>query len=145
LIMVGASDVYHWLEEGAQPARPPTCVPEFMLFAEHPLQRFGWRPRTWAFVEVVRRLRRLWFHPPEIKDRAGTWYATARRMRAAAKEVRTQLPDPGIVLAHFEDHFRRLVPMAQARADRVLRVGHPSVVGAGASEGLAAMRRGRAE
>ena len=136
LIMVGASDVYHWLEEGAQPARPPTRVPEFMLFAEHPLQRFGWRPRTWAFGEVVRRLRRLWLHPPEIKDRAGTWYATARRMRAAAKEVRTQLPDPGIVLAHFEDHFRRLVPMAQAHADRVLVVRQPWFEGDYTSEEL---------
>jgi len=136
LIMVGASDVYHWLEEGAQPARPPTCVPEFMLFAEHPLQRFGWRPRTWAFAEVVRRLRRLWLHPPEIKDRAGTWYATARRMRAAAKEVRAQLPDPSIVLAHFEDHFRRLVPLAQAHADRVLVVRQPWFEGDYTSEEL---------
>ena len=36
LIMVGASDVYHWLEEGASPARAPSCVAESLLFAEHP-------------------------------------------------------------------------------------------------------------
>jgi len=137
LIMVGASDVYHWLEEGALPARAPSPVPESMLFAQHPGQRFGWNPRAWALAEVARRLRRLWFHPSEVKERAAGWYATACRMRADAKEVRTAMPDPAVVLAHFEQHFDRLLRAARAGADRVLVVRQPWFEGEYTSEELA--------
>jgi len=33
IVMVGASDVYHWLEEGAPPSRPSAAVPEERLFS----------------------------------------------------------------------------------------------------------------
>jgi lysophospholipase L1-like esterase len=125
LIMVGASDVYHWLEEGASPSRPPSLVPEEMLFACYPRQRFGWKPGTWALAEVARRLRRLWFRRLELKEHAGSWFAAARRMRAEAKEVRTTMPNPTVVLDNFEHHFHRLVRRAKARADRVLIVHQP--------------------
>ncbi|HEV8265266.1 MAG TPA: hypothetical protein VGQ06_09950 [Gemmatimonadales bacterium] len=125
LLMVGASDIYHWLEDGAPPMRPPASVPESMLFAGHPRQRFGWKPGQWALAEVARRLRRAWIHPVEVKERAGAWFATARRMRAQATEVRTTMPDPAVVLEHFENHFTRLLRAAQASADRVLVVRQP--------------------
>jgi lysophospholipase L1-like esterase len=125
LIMVGASDIYHWLEDGAPPTQAPSSVPEPLLFAEHPRQPFGWKLRELALVEVARRLRRAWFRPVEVKERAGAWFARARRMRAQATTVRTTLPDPTVVLAHFEDHFGRLVRAARARADRVLVVRQP--------------------
>ncbi len=137
LIMVAASDVYHWLEEGAQPGRPPSCVPEHMLFAEHPRQPFGWKPRAWALAEIASRLRRSWLHPPpEIKERAAAWFATARRMRARATEVRTTMPDPSVVLTHFEHHFSRLVRAAKASADRVIVVRQPWFEGDYTSEEL---------
>ncbi|PYP71550.1 MAG: hypothetical protein DMD41_12080 [Gemmatimonadetes bacterium] len=125
LVMVGASDVYHWLEEGAPPARAPAQVPELMLFSCHPQQPFGWKPSHWALAEVARRLRRSWLRRLEIRERAGAWYATARRMRAEAKEVRTTVSDPAVVLDHFERHFHRLVRRAKAHADRVLVVRQP--------------------
>jgi lysophospholipase L1-like esterase len=131
LIMVGASDIYHWLEDGAPPTQAPSSVPEPLLFAEHPRQPLGWTLRELALVEVVRRLRRAWFHPVEVKERAGAWFARARRMRAQATEVRTTMPDPTVVLAHFEDHFGRLVRAARARADRVLVVRQPWFEGGG--------------
>ena len=137
LIMVGASDVYHWLEEGAQPTRPPSMVPELVLFAEHPGQRLGWHPGSWALAEVASRLRRRWFKPLEVKERAGAWFANARRMRAQATEVRTEMPDPTVVLEHFEEHFRRLVRTAQAKADRVLIARQPWFDGEYTSEELA--------
>jgi lysophospholipase L1-like esterase len=125
LVMVGASDVYHWLEEGAPPSRPPSPVPELRLFAGHPQQRFGWKPGASALAEVLRRLRRSFFHPVEAKDRGGAWYAAARRMRAEAKEVRTTTPDAAVVLPHFEHHFRRLLHRAMGRADCVLVLRQP--------------------
>ena len=125
LVMVGASDVYHWLEQGAPPARAPAQVPELMLFSGHPRRPFGWRPGAWALVEVARRLRRSWLHPLEVKERAGAWFATARRMRAEAKEMRTTVPDTATVLDHLEHHFRRLLRRATTHADHVLVVRQP--------------------
>jgi lysophospholipase L1-like esterase len=125
LIMVAASDVYHWLEDGAPQSCPPAPVPESMLFSCHPQQPFGWKPGAWALAEVARRLRRSWLGRVEIRERAGAWFTTARRMRAEAKELRRTVPDPGIVLGHFEHHFHRLVRRAKAHADRVLVVRQP--------------------
>jgi lysophospholipase L1-like esterase len=125
LIMVGASDVYHWLQEGAPPSRPPAPVPELMLFSCHRQQPLGWKPSEWALAEVARRLGRSWLRRLETKERAGAWFATARRMRAEAKEVRTTVSDPAVVLDHFERHFHRLVRRAKAHADRVVVVRQP--------------------
>src|SRR2546427_6499491 len=125
LIMVGASDVYHWLEDGAPPSRPPSPVPELTLFSCHPRQPFGWRPRAWALAEVARRLRRARLHPLEVKERVGAWIPTARRMRAEAKQVRASVPDSATVLDHFERHFDQVVRRAAAHADRVLVVRQP--------------------
>ncbi len=125
LIMVGASDVYHWLEEGAPSARPAAPVPELTLFSCHPRQPFGRQPGAWALAEVARRLRRTWLRPVDVKERAGAWIPTARRMRAEAKEVRTSVPDPSTVLDHFEHHFGAVVRAAAAHADRVLVVRQP--------------------
>ncbi len=125
LIMVAASDVYHWLEDGAPQSCPPAPVPESMLFSCHPQQSFGWKPGAWALAEVARRLRRSWLGRVEIRERAGAWFTTARRMRAEAKELRRTVPDHGVVLGHFEHHFHRLVRRAKAHADRVLVVRQP--------------------
>jgi lysophospholipase L1-like esterase len=125
LIMVGASDVYHWLEEGAPSSRPASPVPEEALFARHPARRFGWQPSHWAVVDVMHQLRRRWFGRVQVKERAGAWYAEARRMRAEATEVRTTMPHAGAMLASFEEHFERLVRRAKTHADRVLVVRQP--------------------
>ncbi len=129
IVMVGASDVYHWLEEGAPPSRPSAAVPEERLFSHHPQQRFGWRPGVWALVELARRLRRAWFRHTEVKDRAGAWYVAARRMRAQATEVLTAMPDPTVVLNHFEYRLRRVISRAKAHADHVLVVLQPWLEG----------------
>jgi len=123
--MVGASDVYHWLEEGARPSHPPPSVPEALLFARNPAKRFGWKPSRWALAELTLRLHRSLLGRHEVKERAGAWFAAARRMRAEATEVRSTLPDSRILLSHFEQHFRRAVSRAQAHADRVLVLRQP--------------------
>jgi lysophospholipase L1-like esterase len=125
LIMVGASDVYRWLEEGAPASRPSPPIPDDMLFAVHPRQRFGWKPTALAVLEVARRLRRAWLRRLVVKDRAGAWYAAARRMRAQATEIRETMPDATVMLANFEDHFRRLCGRAMAHAGRVIVLLQP--------------------
>jgi len=125
LIMVGASDVYHWLEEGAPPLRPPSPVPELMLFAAHRRQPFGWKPTAWALAEVARRLRRRWLRPLEVKERAGEWQATGRRMRAQATEVRDTMPGAAVMVNHFEKHFRRLCRRAMDHTAQVIVMLQP--------------------
>jgi len=125
IVMVGASTAYHWLEDGTPPGRPPSVVPEEALFARHPRQPFGWKPRAWALVELARRVRQAWLRPLEVKENVGSWLVAARTMRAQAREIRNALPDPSAVLRHFDHHFRRALRHAKARTPRVLVVRQP--------------------
>ena len=125
VIMVGASDVLKWLEEGAPASRAARAVGASEVFACRPEQPFGWTPRRWAVTDVARRLRRAWVRPVDVREGAGGWVPAARQMRAAAADVRSSVPDPGVVLDNFDVHFRRLVSRAAAHADRVLIARQP--------------------
>jgi lysophospholipase L1-like esterase len=123
VIMVGASDILRWLEEGASPALGAAPDPDD-VFSCHPGQQFGWAAGRSATREVVRRLRRAWLHPVEVREN-GSWLVEARRMRAGAREMRRAVPDASVVLAGFDQHFRRLLVRAQQHARRVLLVRQP--------------------
>ena len=125
VIMVGGSDIFQWIEEGAPPTLSSAPLTAAEAFAVHPERPFGWKPRQWATVDLARRLRRRWLRPLEVREQAGKWTAAARKMRAEAPDVRTTLPDPGAMLDRFELHFRRLLQRAQAHADRVLVLRQP--------------------
>jgi hypothetical protein len=124
IVLVGVSDVFHWLEQGAPPA-PPRPVRSADVFMCHPEGPFGWKPRELALVELHVRLRRRWRRPVHVHERAARWIGQARAMRAQAKAIRTTMPDPAPMLDHFERHFRRLLQRARAHADRVLVVRQP--------------------
>lgn len=125
VVMVGASDVLQWLEEGAPPSLGPFGASAAETFDCHPEQSFGLSPRAWALLEVARRVRRCWLRPLEVRERAGAWLVAARKMRAQAKELRTTVPDPAPMVDRFAYHFRRLLQRAQAQADRVLVARQP--------------------
>ena len=125
VIMVGGSDLFQWFEEGAPATVSTAPLSAREAFAVHPEMAFGWKPRHWALVEVLRRLRRQWLHPLEVREEAGSWLVRARKMRAEARDVRTTVPDPRGMLDRFEYHFRRLLERAQAHADRVLVLRQP--------------------
>jgi hypothetical protein len=124
VILVGASDVLRWLEQGAPP-HPPTSAGVAEIFRTHPEGPFGWRPGTLALAELLSRARRRWLRPVEVHEHGGRWVGRARAMRARAREVRTTMPDPTPMLDHFEHHLRRLLERAKTRADRVLVVRQP--------------------
>ena len=123
VIMIGGNDVFQWLAAGAPLELPPSSVTASEPFACYPEQPFGWKPKQWATTELARRLRRLWWHP--VKERTLTWVVAARQMRAAAKEMRTSIPDPAAILDRFEHHFRHILERAERHADRVLVVRQP--------------------
>ncbi len=124
VILVGASDILRWLEQGAPPF-PPSRSPTAEVFKCHPEGPFGWRPGEMALVEQARRLRQRWLRPVQVQENAGRWMGRARAMRARAKEIRTAMPDPAPMLDHFEAQLRKLLEKARAKADRVLVVGQP--------------------
>jgi len=121
VILVGASDMLRWLEEGA-PDRPSSVVPTQELFRCHPEGPFGWSPQTLAIAELARRAHRRLRRPERVHEQAGRWLRTARSMRARAKVVRATMPDPAPMLLHFEKHLRRSIERALAHADRVVVV-----------------------
>jgi lysophospholipase L1-like esterase len=121
VILVGASDVLRWLEEGA-PDGPSTLVSTDELFRCHPEGPFGWTPGTLAIAEIARRADRRVRRPLRVHTQAGRWLRNARSMRARAKVIRATTPDPGPMLRHFETHLRRAVERAKAHADRVIVV-----------------------
>ena len=124
VVLVGASDLLRWLEEGAPPSPPPP-VQTADVFRCHPEGPFGWKPHELASLELLRRGRRRWLRPLQVHEQTGRWVGAARASRAAAKEIRTDMPDPTAMLDHFELCFRRLLRRAQAHADRVIVVRQP--------------------
>lgn len=124
VILVGASDLLRWLEEGA-PASPAARPRTGEIFRCHPEVGFGWSPGALALGEIVRRLRRRWLRPVDVQAGSCTWIARARTMRARATEIRTAMPDPAPMLEHFERCLRSALVRARAHADRVLVVQQP--------------------
>src|SRR5206468_183729 len=102
IVLVGVSDVLHWLEQGAPPALAPVRAAE--VFKCHREASFGWRPNQLAVVDLLRRARYRWFRPIEVHRHAGEWIGRACAMRARAKEIRTVMPDPVPLLDHFAFH-----------------------------------------
>jgi lysophospholipase L1-like esterase len=124
VILVGASDILHWLELGAPPAPPPPArVAD--VFRCHPELTFAWTRGHLAIVELLLRMRQRWLRPVQVHPRTCRWIGRAREMRARANEIRTQVPDPTPMLAHFDRHFRNALEKAKAHADRVIVVRQP--------------------
>jgi lysophospholipase L1-like esterase len=123
IVMVGATDVLRWLEQGAPAEIAPVQTSD--VFRCHPESRFGWRLQTLASVELLRRARRQWLKPLQRHDHAGRWIGKVRAARARATDVRTSVPDPAPMLERFTLHFNRLLTRAEAHADRVLVVRQP--------------------
>jgi len=119
VILVGASDVVRWLEQGA-PASGSAPARTSDVFRCHPEVPFGWTPRAWALVEVLRRLWQRWLRPLDLHASACNWIDKAREMRARATDVRTTMPDATAMLDHFELHFRRALARAKAHSGRVI-------------------------
>lgn len=125
VFMVGASDLVHWLER-----RTPEVIDEpepkaSQVFAAHPEGPFGWTVHTLALRRVASYWRRRLMRPIEVRERAGKRLGQARAMRARAKEILHDVPDPKPFLDHFEHYLRRLVERARIHAPRVIIARQP--------------------
>ncbi|MCP3919962.1 MAG: hypothetical protein GY711_30910 [bacterium] len=125
VLMVGASDVVAWLEKDTPPKLEPGSLPAGRIFAEHPEGPFGWMPRQMALKRIAARLNARFRHPVSRKKGAGKTIGKNRKMRAAAKTILNETPDPTPMVEFFETWFRRLIEMCHARDIRVLVVRQP--------------------
>ena len=125
IIMVGGNDVFLWLQNGAPSSIHDSPHLPSEAFSINPEGPFSWKPQKLALVELLKRLFRRWFWLFKIRYHSGKWVGMARNMRARAKEIRTTVTDPAVMLDHFEYHFRSLILKAKAHADRVLVVRQP--------------------
>lgn len=124
VLMVGASDVVYWLEQGTPDHIEDDRLDPSYMFTQRPDGPFGWRPDTLA----LRRLLSLWKwkHGREVERRSGVGkrLIDLRAMRARAV-IQDQVPDPAPLVAYFERHFRALLETCLRHAPRVVVARQP--------------------
>jgi hypothetical protein len=128
IIMVGASNVLRWLEEGAPSDRPASTLPDTECFAWQPAGPFSWHPKRTATAELARRLRLRVLRPIEEKTRAGRFMTRARAMRARAKltgQFSATVGDPSAMLDAWDRSLRDALVSAMLRGDRVILARQP--------------------
>jgi hypothetical protein len=125
VFMVGASDLVHWLEKKTPSVVEDEAIPPSQVFAKHPEGPFGWGPKTLALRRIASHWNKRLRRPVEVRLRAGKRLAEARLMRARAREILDEVPDPGPMLDHFETYLRQLIALAKSRARRVIVARQP--------------------
>ena len=123
IVLVGATDVIRWMEQGAPRVTAPIRTAD--VFRCQPEGPFAWKPRQLAAVELLRRARQRYLRPIQVQEHACRWMGEARAMRARARTILDTTPDPEPMLERFECHLRALLRRASAHADRVLLVRQP--------------------
>lgn len=124
VLMAGVSDVLRWLEIGAPADRQPDPLPADECFQRSPETVFGLHPRRTASAEVLRRvLDRI--RPPGPEVGRGRWMARARAERAAAREIRRDVPDMRALLDRFDANLRAIIALCRTAAPLVVVVRPP--------------------
>lgn len=125
LIMVGASDLVRWMEQG-MPDPIPERSPELSrLFEQHPEGPWGVRPSQTALWRIASGLNRRLRRPVVTRPKSGGWLHRVRKMRASAPHLIDVEPDATAMLDHFERNLTALVRTARTRASRVILVRQP--------------------
>lgn len=125
LLMVGASDLVHWLEMGTPQVFDGYELPLESLFGQHPEGPFDFVPRRFALWRIAGAWRRKLLRPVMRYKNAGRRIARARQARTRAKTFLREVPDPAPMLDRFEASLRTLVGKARAKAGRVVLVRQP--------------------
>ncbi len=125
VLMVGASDVVHWLEKKTPRVIRRGQLSVDYVFDVHPEGPYGWTVSTMALRQVISRWYRSLMRPVGHRGSAGKTIGANREMRARARTVLNVTPDHQPMTEYFEESFRKMVAAAQAGAKRVLVVRQP--------------------
>jgi hypothetical protein len=125
VLMVGASDLVFWLERGTPSVLADEPLTTERLFGMHPEGPFGWGPSTLALRRIASYWRHVLTHPVARRSAVGKSLTAKRRMRAEARRIVDDVPDPAPMLDHFERHYRKLIELGLSRAKRVVVARQP--------------------
>lgn len=125
VLLVGASDLVDWLENGTPAAIDRAHVPTSAIFGQHPEGPFGWAPKALALRRIASSLRRRVQRRIVRHENVGRSIAKARAARANAERILRSVPDPAPMLDRFEADLRRLVQRARSKAGRVIVARQP--------------------
>lgn len=125
VLMVGASDLVHWLEKGTPTRIDRDEIPLESMFSEHPEGPFGWSRSTSALKRVASSVRRHVLRPIARRRNVGRRIAQARLARAQAKEIIREVPDPTPMLDRLERNLRSLIEHARGPGRRVIVARQP--------------------
>lgn len=128
IVLVGASNILRWLEEGAPETAPATDAPDAEYFDWHPSGPFGWHPKRTAVAELARRVRLRVFRPTQYRMQSGRFMTRARVARAQAKQTGglcTALPDATVMLDAWESSLRSALVRAMLHSARVIVARQP--------------------
>jgi hypothetical protein len=125
VLLVGASDLLHWLEIGTPAALVRDDVTVSAIFGQHPEPPFGWTPKTLALRRIASSLRRRFTRRIVRRTNVGRSIAKARAARANAKYIIRSVPDPTPVLDRFEKDLGSLIELARSKSGRVIVVRQP--------------------
>src|SRR5206468_3803824 len=101
VLMVGGSDVVHWLEKRAPATIEEDAIPPEALFTQHSEGPFGWAPRTLAMRRIASSLRRRFVPHTERRQCVGRRLGEARAMRQRASEILRETSDPAAMVDAF--------------------------------------------
>ncbi len=125
VLMVGASDVVGWLQNGCPPEVHDERVAPERCFDVHDFGPFGWSPSRLALREGVRRFKTRLRPSRQVRERAGKALVKLRKMRAAAERWIDDVPDPAPMLRHYERWLRQCIHTARAHGAEVLIARQP--------------------
>jgi hypothetical protein len=128
IIMVGATDVFHWLQAGAPAVPQPVITPDINLldyFGWHPAGPYTWIPRHTAIAEIVRRLSRVILRPVHRSNHVGRGLIREREQRANAAQVLQCVQNQEVLLENFDRYLRKALSTARSKAARVIVAAQP--------------------
>jgi hypothetical protein len=125
VLMVAASDLVFWLERGTPSVLADEPLTTERLFGMHPEGPFGWGPTKLAMRRIASYWRHVLTHPVARRTEVGKSLTAKRAMRANAERIVDDVPDPDPMLDHFERHFRKLIELGLAKAERVVVARQP--------------------
>ncbi|MEZ6014618.1 MAG: hypothetical protein R3F49_05865 [Planctomycetota bacterium] len=125
VLMVGASDLVAWLEQGCPAEVTASELDPNRCFQRHDFGPFRWRPGQLALRELVKRVKNRLVPSVVRRTRAGKSIAKHRKMRASAETLVREAPDARGMLALYEEYLRRTIEAARSTGAKVLVARQP--------------------
>lgn len=125
VLMVGASDLVAWLEQGCPSQVESGALDPERCFQQHDLGPYGWQRSRLALRQLVKRIKHRLQPSVSRRERVGKSFAKSRAMRAAAKQMITVTPDPAPMLALYEAWLHRTIEAARSTGARVIVARQP--------------------